>query len=84
MTSVAQEFSDNPSEGAFHRLTKDQLIAAIFENELSSGEKRLKHILKSVTLPYLVEKGVLPPVDIRDNSHKGAVYQRELDNQREE
>ena len=71
MTSVAQEFADNLLEGAFHRLTKDQLIevAAIFEIELSSGEKCLKHTVNSVILPYLVEKGVLPPVDMRETIH---------------
>lgn len=71
MTSAAQDLADNPSEGAFHRLTKDQLIevAAIFKIELTSGEKQIKRTVKSVILPFLVEKGVLPPVDMRETIH---------------
>lgn len=62
MTSVVQDFVDNLLEEAFQLLTKEQLIdvAVHFGVELSSVEKRLKHTVKSVLLPSLVEKSVLP------------------------
>ena len=88
MTSAAQEFAEDPSEGAFHLLTKDQLIevAAIFKIELTSAEKRLKHTVKSVILPFLVEERVLPSVDMRETIQlkELAIKEKELDNQREE
>ena len=41
---MLQEFADDPSEEAFHGLTKDQLleVADIFKIEVSATEKRLK------------------------------------------
>lgn len=88
MTSVTQAFIDNPTVEAFHRLTKDQLleVATTFQIELTSAEKRLKHTVKSVILPYLVEKGILPPVDLKDTIRlkELSIKEKELDNEREE
>ena len=59
--TIAQQFEDDPSEEAFHGLSKDQLleVADIFKIKVSSTEKRFKHTIKSVLLPFLMEKGVL-------------------------
>lgn len=86
MTSVAQEFVENPSVEAFHRLTKDQLleVVSMFQIELTSAEKRLKHTVKSVMLPYLVEKGILPPVDLKEaiRLKELSMREKELDDER--
>lgn len=50
-----------------------------FKIELTSTEKRLKDTIKSVLLPFLVEKGVLPHVDMRE----AVRLEKELDNERE-
>ena len=87
MTSVAEEFIENPSVEAFHSLTKDQLleVATAFDIELSSSEKRLKHTVKSIMLPFLVEKGKLPPVDMKEaiRLKELSIREKELDNERE-
>ena len=68
MTSVAEDFIENPSVETFHSLTKDQLVevGTAFDIELSSSEKHLKHTAKSIMLPFLIESGKLPPVDMRE------------------
>ena len=68
VVTMSQEFADDLSEEAFHGLTKDQLleVADIFKIEVSATEKRLKHTIKSVLLPFLIEKGILSRVDMRE------------------
>ena len=87
VVTMSQEFADDPSEEAFHGLTKDQLleVADIFKIEVSATEKRLKHTIKSVLLPFLIEKGVLPRVDMREavRLKELSVREKELDNERE-
>ncbi|KAL2078791.1 hypothetical protein ACEWY4_026476 [Coilia grayii] len=88
MTSGAQAFADDPTEDAFHALTKDQLIevARLFEIELSASDKRLKTSIKSVVYPVLIDKHVLPPVDLSETIRlkELSIKEKELDNQREE
>lgn len=85
--SIAQEFAENPSVEAFNNLKKEQLLelATYYEIELSASEKRLKDSIKTVLLPVLVEKRVLPPVDMRDSIRlkELSIRERELDNERE-
>ena len=68
VVTMSQEFADDPSEEAFHGLTKDQSleVADIFKIKVSATEKRLKHTIKSVLLPFLIEKGILSRVDMRE------------------
>ena len=84
---MAQHFEEDPSEEAFHRLTKDELleVADIFKIKVSATEKRLKHTIKSVLLPFLIEKGILPRVDMREavRLKELSVREKELDNERE-
>lgn len=87
MTSVVEEFAENPSVEAFERLTKEQLleVANYYKIDLTSSEKRLKHTIKSVLIPFLVEKCVLPPVDLSDavRLKELSIREKELDNDRE-
>lgn len=84
MTSAAQEFVDNPSS-AFNRLTRDQLIvvAVLFRIELTSSEKWLKHTVRSVLLPFLVERKILSPVDLTESIllKKLLVREKKINNQ---
>ena len=84
---MAQQFEEDPSEEAFHRLTKDELleVADIFKIKVSATEKRLKHTIKSVLLPHLIEKGTLPRMDMREavRLKELSVREKELDNERE-
>lgn len=86
--SIAQEFIENPSVEAFNNLKKEQLLelATYYEIELSASEKRLKNSIKTALLPVLVEKRVLPPVDMKDSIRlkELSIRERELDNEREE
>lgn len=68
MTSVVEEFVENPSIEVFGHFTREQLlgVADYYKIELTSSEKRLKHTIRSVVLPFLLEKRVLPPTDIKD------------------
>lgn len=84
---MAQQFEEDPSEEAFDRLTKDELleVADIFKIKVSATEKRLKHTIKSVLLPYLIEKGILPRVDMSEavRLKELSVREKELNNERE-
>ena len=49
---MAQQFEEDPSEEAFDRLTKDELleVADIFKIKVSATEKHLKHTISVASL----------------------------------
>ena len=61
VVTMLQEFADDPSEEAFHGLTKDQLleVADIFKIEVSATEKRLKAHNKICVATFSHRKGNL-------------------------